>query len=374
MELSTKEDCQQAEQRINAWWNGEIIDRAVVMATAPRDGVNLQQYKRLFAAQGQTHAELMEWFTNEEKVIQRLETYVNSTYWGGEAIPHVLPVSVYLVAITAAYLGCPYRIVPDSFSGWAEPVISDWNQVPRLAFNPDNEWWKISQRLLHAVASRAQGKYYIGVPDLNAPGEVLALLRGTEAFSYDLTEMDWGIFKKTLADINFAWLRYWQACTGIIHQYVDGYMFWIGIWSDRPSIDLQCDYSIMISPKMFDEIFLPAIEQQTQWVERTVYHLDGPGAIRHLDSLCSLPRLSAIQWVPGAGAAPMSQWLPLLRRIQTKKKLLALSCEPWEVEALVTGLEPEGLLLSVNCESEEQVRDLLKKVNRWSVKRKWMVN
>ena len=41
------------------------------------------------------------------------------------------------------------------------------------------------------------------------------------------------------------------------------------------------------------KLAVPALDQQTRWVERTVYHLDGPGAIRHLDALLSLPELDA---------------------------------------------------------------------------------
>ncbi len=66
----------------------------------------------------------------------------------------------------------------------------------------------------------------------------------------------------------------------------------MGVWSDRPSIDLQNDFSCMISPKMFDDIFLPSLEQQTRWVERTIYHLDGPRRSATWNSLLSLPRLS----------------------------------------------------------------------------------
>lgn len=373
MDLSTKEDCQQAVQRINAWWNHAVIDRPVVQVTAPKAGNSFQEWSKIFAAPTDSPENMRDWFTDVDKVSERNEKFVYSTYWGGEAIPYVLPVSVYMVAITAAYLGCPYKFAPGSGSVWAEPVIEDWDRLPDLEFDPDNEWWQISKKLLDAVSARAKGKYAVGVPDLNAPGEVLALLRGTERLLVDFTERDPEIFKQALEKINFAWLRSWQASIGVIHQWVDGFMYWIGVWSDRPSIDLQCDISCMISAKMFDDIFLPYIEQQTQWVERTIYHLDGPGAIRHLESLLDLPRLSGIQWVPGAGSPPMSKWLPLLRRIQTRGKLLTLSCEPWEVEALVTGLEPEGLLLSTTCASEEEARELLKKVNRWSVKRKWMV-
>ena len=89
--------------------------------------------------------------------------------------------------------------------------------------------------------------------------------------------------------------------SAICHR-LGGWFFWMRIWSDRPAVDLQSDVSCLVSRELFDEYFLPFIEQQTAWAERTVYHLDGPGAIRHLDSLLALPRLTAIQWVPGAGA------------------------------------------------------------------------
>ena len=69
----------------------------------------------------------------------------------------------------------------------------------------------------------------------------------------------------------------------------------------------------------------------------------------------------------------MSHWIRLMRRIQAGGKLLVLACEPWEVEILLTELEPEGLLLSTHCDSEEEARALLKNGARWSASRQWMV-
>jgi hypothetical protein len=69
----------------------------------------------------------------------------------------------------------------------------------------------------------------------------------------------------------------------------------------------------------------------------------------------------------------MSSWLPLLRRIQAHGKLLVLMCEPWEVETLVTELEPEGLLMTTYCESEEEARELLRKVPGWMKQRHWVI-
>ena len=163
--------------------------------------------------------------------------------------------------------------------------------------------------------------------------------------------------------------KYWQASTALARQWQDTYMFWIGVCSSKPATDLQCDFSAMISPAMFNELFLPGIEQQTQWIERTIYHLDGPEAIRHLDALLELPRLSAIQWVPGAGKPPALHWLPLLKRIQAAGKGVWVQALPAEVETLLAELQPEGLLLRVHCDTPDEADALMAQVERWTARR-----
>ena len=93
--------------------------------------------------------------------------------------------------------------------------------------------------------------------------------------------------------------------------------------------------------------------------------LDGPDAIRHLDSLLSLPKLSGIQWIPGAGSPPMSEWIPLLKRIQKAGKLQHLICQKGEVRKLLRELEPEGILLDTICESVKEADQLISEVRRW---------
>ncbi len=131
-------------------------------------------------------------------------------------------------------------------------------------------------------------------------------------------------------------------------------------------MDLQSDVSCLVSKGMFDEYFLPFIGQQTLWAERTVYHLDGPAAIRHLDSLLSLPRLTAVQWVAGAGAPSAAHWIPLARGVLAAGKRRLLDCEPGEVRTLVQELGNEGLMLSTRCASEEEARGLLASMPRWT--------
>ena len=350
------------QQRYEAWWEGEAIDRALVSITAPREPL---------PEEAVPPEELLDYWTDPERVLARQESRLAATYHCGEAFPHIQPVGGGMVAVLAAFLGAPLRLV-DTHTTWTEPVIEDWATRPRFAFDPDSNWWQVARQLLEAGARRAPRRYCVSIPDLNGPGEILARLRGSDRLAVDLLDHPDAVLE-AMPEINRAWYRYWQACNGIIHQHTGGYVFWMGLWSELPAVDLQTDFSIMISPAMFDRFFLPFIEEQTRLVERTVYHLDGPGAARHLESLLSLPRLNAIQWVPGAGAPPMSRWLPLLRRIQTRGKSLCLTCEPWEVPILLQELQPEGLFLSTRCASVEEADRLLQEVIRLPSRRQWLV-
>ena len=372
MELTTKPDWQQAEIRMQAWWEGEVLDRPALIVKAPKAGISRTEWDALQSPGGTPPDQVMDWFTNVEQVVERGNRIIDSTFWGGEAFPILYPVSTRMVAITSAYLGCPYTIDPISYTGWAESVIDDWESRDPIAYDPDNHWWQVSRELLNAAAQAAPGRYYVGLPDLNAPGQAVALLRDTQRLAFDLIDNPAPILP-AIEEANQAWYRYWQAANGIVHQWIGGYFYWMGVWSDIASADLQCDFNVLISPQMFDTYFLPGLEQQTCWVERTIFHLDGPGAIAHLDSLLSLPRLNGIQWVPGDGSAPMHRWIPLLRRIQAHGKSLVLFCEPYEVEKLMDGLEPERLLLNTTCDSEAEARDLLEKAPRWLKRRKWVV-
>ena len=351
-----KEDAEKSRERVEAWWNHQIIDRVVIRVTAPIPSDE--------APAPQDTDDLAKHFTDPDIVIPRMEYDLAHTYFGGEAFPVAAGVRTGFVAIMAAFLGCPVTFVNKN-TVWCEPIIDDPDDLPDLTFDPENTWWKAAVRLMKQLAERAEG-YHVGLPDLNGPTEILARMRGTENLALDF--MDNPEYIGPAVDrITDAWFRYWQECTNII-QKTGGYLYWMGIWSDRPSIDLQSDFSCMISPDMFQKHFLPSIERQTHMVERTIYHLDGPDAITHLDALLELPEVNGIQWVPGAGAKPTVEWIPLMRRIQEADKLVYVYCNSKEVETLLKELRPEGLMLTTSCSSVEEAEELLKNAEKWTAR------
>ena len=347
-----KQDVDEARHRIEAWWQWEVTDRPPLLVTAPK---NRPRTSSPPEPAPEDPAAIERGFTDPGLVVPRLRAQLGGRHHLGEAFPVMYPVATRMVAILGNYLGCPMRFVND-FTSWSSPVLHDWESRPAYSCDLTNRYWKISEELLTAAVDQSDG-YFLGGPDLNGPTEILSRLRSPERLATDFYDHADRI-KPALAEINQAWYGYWSECTKIT-QRLGGYFYWMGIWSDRPSIDLQSDFCCMMSGDMFDDYFLPFLAEQTEMVERTIYHLDGPGAIRHLNSLLDLPHLDGIQWVPGAGEKPMAEWIPLLKRIKDAGKLVFGSCEPAEVPVLVRELGPDGLLLSTSCGSESEAQGLL---------------
>jgi hypothetical protein len=196
---------------------------------------------------------------------------------------------------------------------------------------------------------------------------LLGLLRDHEKLAFDFYDHADRI-KPSLAKINKAWHTYWKECTAIT-QRTGGYFYWMSFWSEKPSIDLQSDFSCMLSCSQFDEYFLPFIEEQTRMVGRTIYHLDGPGAIRHADSLLALPKLTGIQWIQGAGGGSVLTYMPLLKTIQNAGKLLSVFCLKSEIETLYAQLRPEGFFPVVtDCDCPEEAEQVVRTVTRLSAR------
>ena len=379
-DLKYKSDFDEMKNRIEAWWEGEILDRVPLKVTAPNEDIPGAEGwifstafplacgdGRIFSDEQESDVgDLEDYFTNPQKVIPRVEKLIEKTYWGGEAFPVMFPVPVNIVAILAAYLGCPVQYV-DKNAVWLKPMEGQWENRKRFDFDTNHPLWQKTKKLLETASQKAVGKYIPAIPDLNGPGEILSLLREHTKTCFDIIENPQSI-KQAMREINDAWFECWQACHDIIQPSTGSYTNVFTIWSEKPLTDLQCDFSCLISPEDFNELFLPFIEEQTERIDRSIYHLDGPDAIKHVDSLLALPKLDGIQWIPGAGSPKMTDWMPLLHKIQNAGKKLVLLCEKTEVEQLVKELKPEGVLLETTCGSADEAEQLLSNVKKWMSK------
>jgi hypothetical protein len=355
MKLSYRPDWPEAADRLARWWAGESLGRPAMSVTAPRDRT---VWRELPAA-----PDLWEHWTNPDFVVPRAEQAARNTACFGEACPQTWvnlgPVSC------AGYLGTTVYPRPDTV--WHGRIVEDWNTYePR--FDPDTEWWRVTKRVTEALIEAAEGKWFIGSADLGDVADVMSYLRGPEALCLDLIEgprerMEW--VRDRLLELLCG---FYDELAGMVNERMDGTSSWLGVWHPGRTTTLQCDFSCMISKELFDDFCAPPIAEQARRLDRVIYHLDGPGALQHVDTVVAFPNLHAIQWVPGAGnereAHP--RWRPLLKRIMGAGVRVHLSVAPQEIEGLLNDLPADGLYLSTSCPSEIEARDLLAAVERWS--------
>lgn len=74
-----KDEAEKSRQRVEAWWNHEIIDRAVIKVTAPAG--------KPAAPEAEVNGGFESHFTDPDVVIPLAESRLARTYFGGEAFP-----------------------------------------------------------------------------------------------------------------------------------------------------------------------------------------------------------------------------------------------------------------------------------------------
>jgi hypothetical protein len=357
--MQFKEDWEAAQARLDAWWAGEVLDRAVMQVDAPRAGTQPAHYDGWALANN---------IDDPEPVFDAFEAQCGATFFGGEAFPNLW--TNLGPGIMGAYIGAEPRVAEDTV--WFE-TPEDWETVEaNLAFDETNVWWQRTLKATGQAVARGAEKHFVAITDLGGNLDILASLRGTQTLLLDLlTEAE--RVRDATDRIDALWFQYYDALDAIIQAEMKGTSAWMGIWCPGRWYPLQCDFSAMISPEQFETFVAPSLADACNRLDRTIYHWDGPGQIPHLDVLLEIPGLDGIQWVPGTGnpGTDSEKWYPLYRRIQERGMRLVLNgVAPSAVERLLRDLQPEGLLLTVHCETEAEARELLKKAEAWTTARR----
>ena len=350
--LEYKDNWPEARERYLAFWEHEIIDRACIAVTAPRE-------KQVPMPESDAETEISDIDTH----LARLNAHFRSRYYGGEAIPATGSILGY-----AVFGGEPeFQKVEGSLLNtiWIDPIIEDWDR-DSYQFDPQNKWCQRFLELKRREYEDSRGKYLPALEGTLWPTEMLSLFRGYENLCLDLLE-----HLDEVRAVQRELLRAWRWINGerfkIIHAEEEGTAS-LGLWAPGRYVHLGCDFSATIGPKHYGEFVLPEIQDLAEWMDHSFYHLDGPDAIRHVPTLLDLEALDGIQFTIGAGNIhfPATHWLPLYKQIQEGGKLVLISAKYEEVEMLLESLDPRGIFISTGAPSIEAAEALLRNAERWS--------
>jgi hypothetical protein len=325
----------QRTARNEAFWEGTLTHYPIMWITAPdpKPGYELKPPATDEAL-----------WTDVEYVVQAAHAGLAQTYFAGDALPVYTP---WLGPDQfAAWLGADLLLKPRDFTSWASPFVDDWAGYSELGIAPQNRWWKLYLELLTACAEFGRDKWVTGYPDLHTGLDAICAIRGPERAMVDLVNCP-EVIHRQMRQMTRLWQQVVDVVTKVIAPYGQGTSNWTMGYSAKRFLCIgQNDFSCLISPQMFEEFCLEDNIETCRHSDCTLYHLDGPGAIKHVPALLRIKELTAIQWVHGAGNPPPGHWLDLLRRIQEAGK---------SVQVLY--LKGDGLSTSQRLEDLERLLD-----------------
>jgi len=343
--------------RHEAFWRGELEEGPLMWVTA----ANAKTGPTVPEPAGEE-----ELWTNVDYVIASTEASLARTHYAGDALPVFCP---WLGPDQfAGWLGAELLLKPRDSTSWSKPFVEDWSAHPPLRIDPDNRWWRLYLQTLRESVRAGTGRWVTGYPDLHTGIDALSAIRGPERLATDLAESP-AVIHRAMRQMTELWKFVVDTVSEIILPSGQGTSNWTMGWSRQRFLCIgQNDFSCMISPEMFEEFCWQDNWKCCHHVDVSLYHLDGPGAIRHVPMLLRLEKLNCIQWIQGAGQPLPSQWLDLLQRFQAAGKSVQLyyggahggdADLRRELDLLRATLDPNRLFIWATVDSAEQAEDIV---------------
>ena len=350
-----KSNLEETKQRYINWWNHK--------------GIILNMWEH-FQEGVQPHAEItppapakdlsQKWFDPQWRA-EYLDWYVAHSSLKADILP---------VANTQLGPGSLAAILGGVFEGGEDTIWIHPNPdfTDEIVFNPEHPNWILHKELLKACKAKANGHYFVGMPDLMEGLDVLAALKGTDRVLLD-TVMQPEILEQQMQQINDIYFKVFDELYDIIREGDEMAFCYFSSWAPGKMSKLQSDISTMISQDDYRRFVQPFIREQCQKIDYTLYHLDGVGAMHHLPALLEIEELNAIQWTSGVGEPQggSPKWYDLYKKILAGgKSVMACWVTLDELKPLLDHIGADGVHLEMDFHNEKEVEQAMRIVEEYT--------
>ncbi|NQU45107.1 hypothetical protein HQ520_17625 [bacterium] len=359
--LKWKEDFDKTIQRFEAWWHNEILDRPVthvkVKPSRPYDGPV------------STHATLRDRWLDAEFAVRKAiadlarQDYVGDTfpiYW-----PNVGPDLVSTIYGT--------ELTFSDGTSWATPYVEteeDWERVLRTQPNFDNPYWRAIDTMTDFAIEVCDERYIIGISDLHGNYDCLSNLRNASDLCLDMLMIP-DTIRRAGRHVSEGFVQCFNRMYGKLSAVGFGSSTFLNLYHEGPAYLPSCDFWYNVSEEMARDLIAPDILFEMQVMDRSVFHLDGRGALRHLDLICSWPELNAVDWVAGTGAGPAADWIDVYKRCQQAGKPWVLIAHDAKDALAVldeTGMNGVWVRVMQPFDTKEEAKAFVREIERRTAK------
>jgi len=340
--------------RIYAWYEHRLTDRVPV-----RFHHHNIEYERSRVVAGS-------WQTAEERWLDvdfQVGTFLQSLE-GREFLGETFPVFWPNLSAVVYNLFLGQKVDFDDVTAWTHPCVGDLADLPALSIQRDGLYFRTIEALTARALERADGEFMVGFTDMYAGPDCVLGLRGAEPLCMDLVLDPKGVHRlarRAYAEYPEVYAHFDRTLKA--HDQLS--VTWMNLPSFETFNVLACDFAVNISPDHFDEFCMPTLQKEAEGFTHNVFHVDGPGVAKNIDSILALPNLAGIQWVQGYGKdKPIMQWVPLIEKTQRAGKSVIVDLQLDELDAFMSRVDPTGIMLWLPAEPRDQ-RDVLKRVEKW---------
>ena len=311
-----------------AWWEGKL-ERPLINIRLPgadpgmprpegivsqlRDNIEYFDILKCFSRSYFDFSIPVETILTQWQYVLSCEKYI------GDAYPAMTP---FLGPFAnSLFMGAKEIITPETI--WCESSMETPVSEIHFSFNSEEPLFKRIKDIYEAAAQYFDGNICFGMIHLNNGIDSIAPFTSSEAMALAYYD-DPDHLKRLIWENHELFFKYFNAYVKAMGHDLPGYTTLCSLFSTTPWSILQSDYSAMIGPKMYEEFILPELAACCRKIENSYYHLDGTGALQHLDMILSIPELKCIQWVPGDGRPDCKHWLDVYKKIRSAGKLIHL--------------------------------------------------
>jgi 5-methyltetrahydrofolate--homocysteine methyltransferase len=284
MELEYKPDFEAVRERWAHFWRG-ASQRPLLHAIHPKSGVTPISHPQPYDCA----------FGDLDPIIDQALGWAATHDFLADALPSFM--ITFAPDHFATLLGAEIKTGEGSRTNWVKPCLTSLDDVA-ITFQREGRWWKRTLECIEKFRRRCDGKLIICGTHLQGGLDCLAAMYGTQNLLMDMAVAPERVHSalqqvdKALAEARIALAEALDVSTwGSLNRF--------GMYSPGMIDVPQCDVSCMISLEMFNDFERPSLTKEIAGLDASIYHLDGPDALRHTESLCAIDQLDMIQWMPG---------------------------------------------------------------------------
>lgn len=353
--LANKNDWERSLERIEAWFQGELLDRPPV-----RFSRHNEEYEH--GDLGSAHGTLRERWFDAEYQVSLFEKRIAGKAFNGETFPVFWPnlgPDVY-----AALYG--WELEYGEVTSWCRhrPVARDG--AAGLFLDWTGPYLRFLKEATELALERSKGRWWVGYTDLHPSMDCVAAWLGQSELCtllYDDPDFADELARRACDDFQDVYDLFHRTLAAAGQPSVN----WIGIPVRGRFHIPGCDFSAMLSGAHFERHVLPSVERELATMDHAVFHVDGSGVARHIDALLELSSIQGFQWVQGVGNdLPIMQWVDFIRKIQGRGKGVVVDLTPAELGPFMDAVPPRGIYLCVSAADESEERWVLDRLSKWS--------